>query len=75
MTFDLPYDEDYDAARSTWSGLRPALGATGKILVASPPNERGNFFYRLWYDEDDYDPSDDIRDSIKDLAQEERENE
>ena len=67
MTFDLLYDDqDDEAARSTWSGLLPTLGTDGKILVASPPNERGNFFYRLWHDEDqDYDFSDDLYDQWK----------
>ena len=40
-----------EAARTTWTGLIPTLGANGKVVAVSTPNGKGNFFYKLWSNE------------------------
>lgn len=37
-----------EAARTTWTGLIPTLGASGKVLAVSTPNGKANFFYDIW---------------------------
>lgn len=37
-----------EAARTTWVGLIPTLGAHGKVFAVSTPNGKFNFFYDLW---------------------------
>lgn len=37
-----------EAARTTWTGMIPTLGARGKLLAVSTPNGRANFFYDVW---------------------------
>lgn len=41
-----------EAARSTWTGLIPTLGASGKLLAVSTPNGRMNFFADVWFNKD-----------------------
>lgn len=39
------------AARSTWNGMMPTLGAKGKLLAIATPNGKkgvGQFFYEVW---------------------------
>ena len=36
------------AARTTWSGLLPTLGAYGHVMAVSTPNGKANFFHDLW---------------------------
>lgn len=37
-----------EAARTTWTGLIPTLGAKGKLLAVSTPNGKTNLFYDIW---------------------------
>lgn len=37
-----------DAARTTWVGMIPTLGAEGKVIAVSTPNGKFNHFYDLW---------------------------
>ena len=41
-----------DAARSTWTGLIPTLGASGKLLAVSTPNGKANFFADVWHNKE-----------------------
>lgn len=42
------------AARSTWTGLIPTLGARGKVLAVSTPNGKNNLFHKIWSDKDQF---------------------
>jgi len=42
-----------DAARTTWTGMIPTLGALGKVIAVSTPNGKFNFFYDIWSNKND----------------------
>lgn len=42
------------AARSTWGGLLPTLGAHGHVIAVSTPKGKTNFFYDLWSETGQY---------------------
>ena len=42
-----------EAARSTWMGMIPTLGAKGKLLAVSTPNGKSNLFYDIWINKND----------------------
>ena len=37
-----------EAARSTWMGMIPTLGAKGRLLAVSTPNGKSNLFHDIW---------------------------
>ena len=51
---DFLFDEMavQEAARSAWTGLVPAMGATGGLLAVSTPNGKGNIFHDIWTNKD-----------------------
>lgn len=41
-----------EAAKSTYAGMIPTLGANGTLITVSTPNGKLNFFYDLWTNKD-----------------------
>ncbi len=51
---DFLFDEMavQEAARTAWTGLVPAMGASGGLIAVSTPNGKGNIFHDIWINKD-----------------------